>query len=99
MHLGLKWIVAASIFSLAVVGVGAMQATSRPRIDYQKAADSAQWTWNERQATPLWCMQNYRGPYRIELVSEPGQHQTWALSIRFVRDGSTVFTWKGHYRT
>jgi len=41
--LGLKWIVAVTIISLAVVRAGAMQATSRPGVDYQKIADGARW--------------------------------------------------------
>lgn len=68
-------------------------------IDWQRAAERAEWSWSDERATPLYGISQSRGLFdsiRIDCLLVDGFRQ-FVYSIR--RDGETVYSWKGHAAT
>jgi hypothetical protein len=75
----------------------AAQDLSKSGIDYQKAADSAGWGWEDAKANPLWCIFQAGAKYGIVIVSEPSDRGS--LTFKIFHGDKEVYTWGGHKRT
>jgi hypothetical protein len=64
------------------------------RIDYQKVADSTQWSWSEDESSPLYSAAAAQSPYSIELISMPAQRD--ALVLKCIDGVREKYRWNGH---
>jgi hypothetical protein len=61
---------------------------------YQRLLDREPWSWDENRAGIFYSMSQTGFAYQIELIRPPGGRDE--LTIRFVKDGKAVCSWKGH---
>jgi hypothetical protein len=61
---------------------------------WQKVLDHAHWSWSDREAEIFYSMTQSGFAYQIELIRPPGGSDE--LTIRFVKDGKAICSWKGH---
>jgi hypothetical protein len=70
------------------------------KINYQKAADAADFKWSEKEASVLYSLSAYSGDDEVQLIRNP-RKQRWPLdyTIRFLRDNKPVLSITGHRYT
>jgi len=70
------------------------QDLSKSGIDYQKAADSANWGWEDDKTSPFWGISQAGEKYTIVMVSRPDER--YNLTFKVLHGEKVVYTWLGH---
>ena len=73
------------------------QGLSKSGIDYQKAADSANWGWEDDMASPFWGISQAGEKYTIVMVSRPNERHN--LTFKVLHGEKVVYTWLGHVKS
>jgi hypothetical protein len=80
-------------FLLVISAIQAVRAADKP--DFQKIADETQWSWSDRYATLLGCIDQKRhDDYDVTVsFTSANRHQP---TITIGKDKNVIYSWPGH---
>jgi hypothetical protein len=73
------------------------QGSSKSGIDYQKAADSTPWNWEDDKASPFWGISQAGVKYSIVMISKPNER--YNLTFKVLNGEKEVYAWDGHVKS
>lgn len=96
----MKHLILIPIFLSVFIGSISPILAQNAKRNYQTAADAANFSWSEKEASVLYSFSAYDGNDEVHLIRIPSK-QEWPLdyTIRFLQDNKAVLSIKGHRYT